>query len=258
MRLMLRIGSWPPNSSGAGTRRWNEALKTQVQLETELDQLRREQPSALDPAIEKELLALSQDVPRLWDHPLSTPEHKKRILRTALKEILATSEQDTVRLVLHWQGGDHTEVRLQKIRTGQHRFVTEADIVETVRALARIESDARIASILNKNGRRSAHGQVWTARLICSLRHNHAIAVYQEGDRQARGEMSVSDAARAFNVTPTAVLRMIRLKQLPATHACANAPWILRKADVEQMVANRRQQSARQTADSNQLILAIQ
>jgi len=239
-------------------RRWNEALKTQSQLESELEALRRERPQSLDKMIEGELLALSRDIPRLWDHPLSTPEHKKRILRIALKEIIATSEENTIRLVLHWQGGDHTEIRLQKNGRGQHRFVTETEIVETVRALARIEPDARIASILNKNGRRSAHGQAWTARLICSLRHNHSIAVYEEGERHARGEMSVGEAARAFNVTPTTVLRMIRLKQLPATQACANAPWILRKVDVERLAVDRKRQADPPTVNSNQLILEIQ
>ncbi len=239
-------------------RRWNEALKTQTQLEYELDALRREQPRDLDKSTEEELLALSRDIPRLWDHPLSTPEHKKRILRTALKEIMATSEEDTVRLVLHWQGGDHTEIRLQKTRTGQHRFVTEADIVETVRALARIEPDARIASILNKNGRRSAHGQAWTARLVCALRHNHSIPVYEEGERQARGEMSLNEVARALNVTATVVLRMIRLKQLPAIQACANAPWILCKADVARLAEDRGRQADPQLRDSNQLVLEIQ
>ena len=62
--------------------------------------------------------------------------------------------------------------------------------------LARIEPDARIASILNRNQRRTAHGEIWTAKRICSLRNNHAIPVYREGERQARDEMSVSEACR--------------------------------------------------------------
>ncbi len=239
-------------------RRWNEALKTQTQLEIELAALQSEQSSSLNESTKKELMTLSQDMPWLWDHPLSTPEHKKRILRIALKEIIATSEEDTIRLVLHWQGGDHTQLQLQKLRNGQHRYVTDTDLVEIVRALARIETDARIASILNKMGRSSAHGQAWTARLVCSLRHNHSIAVYKEGERQARGEMSVSEAARMFGVTPTAVLRLIRLKQLPAAQVCSNAPWILHKADVDQLSANRSRRGTPQTVDSNQLILEIQ
>ncbi len=187
----------------------------------------------------------------------SSPEHKKRLLRIALKEIIATCEGETIRLVLHWQGGDHTQLEFQKIRTGRHRYVTDDDLVEIVRMLARIEPDARIASILNRNQRRTAHGQNWTAKRICSLRNNHAIPVYREGERQARGEMSVSEAAVALGVTPTTVLRLIRLKQLPATQACVGAPWILRRADVERCVAERNHPATPPTVDSAQLTLEI-
>ena len=158
---------------------------------------------------------------------------------------------------MHWQSGDHTQVEFQKIGTGRHRYVTDDDLVEIVRTLARIEPDARIASILNRNQRRTAHGQDWTAKRICSLRNNYVIPVYREGERQARDEMSVSEGAAALGVTPTTVLRLIRMKQLPASQACVSAPWILRKADVERCVAERKHPVAPPIVDSVQLILEI-
>jgi len=159
--------------------------------------------------------------------------------------------------VLHWQGGDHTQVAFQKIRTGRHRDITDSDIVDIVRALARIETDPRIASILNRNDRRTAHGQPWTAKHVCSLRNHHSIAVYREGERQARDEQSVSEVAAILGVAPTTVLRLIRLKQLPATQACASAPWIVRASDVEQCVAVRHHRATPPSHDSPQLTLDI-
>jgi excisionase family DNA binding protein len=239
-------------------RRWNVALETQAQLEDELVILQRSRELPLSESTKRELLTLARDVPRLWDDPFSSPEHKKRILRIALKEIIATCEGDTVRLVLHWQGGDHTQVEFQKIRSGRHRYVTDNDLVEIVRALARIEPDARIASILNRNERRTAHGQSWTARRVCSLRNNHSIPVYCEGERQARGEMAVSEVAVSLSVTPTTVLRLIRLKQLPATQACPGAPWILDRADVKRFIEIRNNKATPPTLDSAQLTLEMQ
>jgi DNA invertase Pin-like site-specific DNA recombinase len=238
-------------------RRWNQALTAEAQLEAELVTLQGGRERPLTDAQKRELLAFARDLLRLWEDPQSLPEHKKRLLRIALKEIIATCEGETIRLVLHWQGGDHTQVEFQKIRTGRHRYVTGDDLVESVRMLARIEPDARIASILNRNQRRTAHGQNWTAKRICSLRNNHAIPVYREGERQARGEMSVSEVATALGVTPTTVLRLISLKQLPATQACVGAPWILRSADVERCVAERKHPATPPTVDSAQLILEI-
>jgi DNA invertase Pin-like site-specific DNA recombinase len=238
-------------------RRWNQALTTEAQLEAEFVALQEGRERPLADTQKRELLAFARDLPSLWDDPQSLPEYKKRLLRIALKEIIATCEGETIRLVLHWQGGDHTQVEFQKIGTGRHRYVTDDDLVEIVRVLARIEPDARIASILNRNQRRTAHGQIWTAKRICSLRNNHAIPVYREGERQARGEMSVSDGAAALGVTPTTVLRLIRLKQLPATQACVGATWILCRADVERCVAERNRSATPPTVDSAQLVLEI-
>jgi DNA invertase Pin-like site-specific DNA recombinase len=238
-------------------RRWNQALTTEAHLEAELATLQQGRELPLSDAQKRELITLARDLPRLWDDPQSSPEHKKRLLRIALKEIIATSEGETIRLVLHWQGGDHTQLEFQKIRSGQHRYVTDRDLVEIVRTLARIEPDARIAAILNRNQRRTAHGQIWTAKHICSLRGHHAISVYCEGERQARGEMSVSETAVVFGVTPTTVLRLIRLKELPAAQACVGAPWILRRADVERCIAERNHPTPPPTVDSAQLALEI-
>ncbi len=238
-------------------RRWNQALTTEAQMEAELVTLKQYVEEPVTEELKRELLSFARDLPKLWDDPHSLPEHKKRLLRIALKEIIATSEDATIRLVVHWQGGDHTQMEFPKIRTGRHRYVTDEDLVEIVRMLARIEPDARIASILNRNQRRTAHGQVWTAKHVCSLRYNHAIPVYREGERQARGEMSVSEGAAALGVTPTTVLRLIRLKQLPATQACAGAPWVLRRADVERCVAERSHPATPPTVDSAQLALEI-
>lgn len=238
-------------------RRWNQTLTTEAQLETELATLQESRERPLTDAQKRELLAFARDLPRLWDHPQSSPEHKKRLLRIALKEIIATCEGETIRFVLHWQGGDHTQLEFQKIRSGRHRYITNSDLVEIVRLLARIEPDARIASILNRNQLCTAHGQNWTAKRICSLRSHHAIPVYLEGERQARGEMSVGEACDLLGVTSTTVLRLIRLRQLPATQACVGAPWIMRRADVDQCLADRARPATPPTVDSNQLALEI-
>jgi excisionase family DNA binding protein len=238
-------------------RRWNQALTTEAQREAELVTLQQGRERPLTDVQKRELLSFARDLPGLWNGPRSSPEHKKRLLRIALQEIVVTSEGETIRLVVHWQGGDHTQVEFPKLRSGRHRYVTDDDLVEIVRRLARIEPDPRIASILNRNRRRTAHGQSWTAKRVCSLRNNHAISVYREGERQGRDEMSVSEVAVVLGVTPTTVLRLIQQRQLPATQPCVGAPWILRRADVEQCLAERSQPMIPPTGDSEQLTLEI-
>lgn len=250
----------PANRLVAGEleRRWNDALRMQRQVQGELQALQeRRQPSLTDTA-KRELLALARELPALWYGPHGSPEHKKRLLRIAVKEIIATCEGETIRLIVHWHGGAHTQIEFEKIRTGRHRYITEADIVDAVRALARIEPDARIAAILNKNQRRTAHGQLWTATRVCAVRNHYAIAVHRDGERQARGEHSVGEVAAILGVGATTVLRLIRLQQLPAAQACVNAPWIVRAVDLDQFVATRHARSTPPPHHSPQLTLDMQ
>src|ERR1035437_7924957 len=113
------------------------------------------------------------------------------------------------------------------------------------------------ASILNKNQRRTAHGQIWTPIRVCSARNHHGIPVYSEGERQARGEMSVREVADVLGVTPTTIFRLIQLNQLPATQACVNAPWVMLKSDVELYGAERNQSNTPPPRDSAPLLFEI-
>jgi hypothetical protein len=151
--------------------------------------------------------------------------------------------------VPHRLGGDHSQGEFHKIRSGVHRYVTDKDLLEIIRVLARIEPDERIASILNRNQRRTAHGEVWTAKRVYYLRNRNRIPVYCERKRQARSEMFVEKVGKVLGVTQTTVLRLIRLKQLPATQACAGAPWVMGRADVERCMAERNRTATPATAD---------
>lgn len=239
-------------------RRWNRALSAEADLEAEIAVLEKAREHPITGAQKKELLDFAQDIQRLWDDPRSSPEYKKRLLRIALKEITATCDTKTIRLVLHWQGGDHTQVEFPKIHTGQHCYRTDHELVEMIRKLARIEPDPRIASILNKNEHRTAHGKSWTAKIVCALRNRHAIPVYRQGERQDRDEISVREAADVLGVTPTTIFRLIQLKQLPAEQICGNAPWILLKNDVERYREARNRATPPSTSNLTKLLFEIQ
>jgi excisionase family DNA binding protein len=239
-------------------RRWNRALSAEADLEAEIAVLEEARERPITGAQKNELLDFARDIQRLWDDPRSSPEYKKRLLRIALKEIMATCDTKTIRLVLHWQGGDHTQVEFPKIHTGQHCYATDHELVEKIRKLARIEPDPRIASILNKNEHRTAHGKSWTGKIVCALRNRHAIPVYRPGERQDRDEISVREAADVLGVTPTTIFRLIQLKQLPAEQICGNAPWILLKNDVERYREARNRATPPSTSNLTKLLFEIQ
>jgi excisionase family DNA binding protein len=239
-------------------RRWNDALATQAQRQGELDSLREQPADSLSAAARDELMRLGTDLPRLWNHPASAIEIKKRILRTVLKEIVVVKQDHTIRVLLHWQGGDHTELEFETNRAGQHRWATDVGTIDIVRALARTLADQGIAAVVNRLGKRTAKGLSWTAARICILRKDHAIAAYREGERQERDELNVSEVAALLGVSAPTVFRLIRIKRLPATQACLGAPWILRRVDVEALITARGAIEGPQSGDPNQLSIDLQ
>ncbi len=101
----------------------------------------------------EEYLALGADLERAWTHERASPESRKRILRAALVEIVATVQGTLILLRLHWQGGDHTELMVRKHRTGNHRWTTDAETGALIAELARLMQDRSIASLLSRLGK---------------------------------------------------------------------------------------------------------
>jgi excisionase family DNA binding protein len=220
-------------------RRWNERLAAAARLEEQIRSLQNEQPRVLCDDERAALLALADDLPRLWNHPAASSETRKRILRAVLKEIIVTVEASRLRLVLHWQGGDHTRLEVAKNRTGQNRWKTDVETVQLVRDLARILPDHSIAPLLNRLGIRSAKGQSWTQLRVRNFRSVHRITVYREGERAARRELILTEAASCLGVHRMTIIRLIRDGLLPARQTCVGAPYLIQEEDLDRPAVRR-------------------
>ena len=114
-------------------RLWNERLLVVRQLETKLQQIDTQHLAPLSQEERAQLLALGSDLERAWKHPAATAETRKRILRAVIIEIVARLEGNEVHLVLHWQGGDHSELKVHKPRNGEHRWTLDATTTDIIR-----------------------------------------------------------------------------------------------------------------------------
>jgi excisionase family DNA binding protein len=225
----------PENRLVAGEleRRWNERLAAVRDLELEIDQLDADKAPTLTEADRERLMALGRDLVRAWESPGATPETRKKIVRTVITEIIVDIVGDSLELIIHWQGGDHTRLAVKRNRAGQTRWTTEAEVVDLVRALARQMPDETIAAVLNRSGKTTGHGNSWTQGRICSLRRQHDIAVYRDGERAERGEVTLDEAAAALALSHSTIRRLIAEGALPAEQHCKGAPWTIRQADLE-------------------------
>ena len=212
--------------------RWNARLQRVQELEEEVNQLKSEQGDGLSGRERERLFDLARDIPAVWNHPLAPAALKKRILRTVVNEIVASLCEERIGLVIHWQGGDHTELGVVRSRSGEHRWQTDVETERIIGELSRMMPDGALAGLLNRLGKRTAKGHRWTQARVCAFRSDRKIPVYQEGERRARGELTLDEAAQVLQVGKSSVHRLIRKKILPASQVCRGAPWVIRKSDL--------------------------
>jgi hypothetical protein len=210
--------------------RWNDALEQVASLEARITAM-GEGPTPLSDKQRTELMALGDDVRTLWDHPDAPVQLKKRILRTVLNEIIVQSEREsrTHRLILHWAGGVHTDLSVERNLSGQHRRRAERTVIELVSELAKVCPDKAIAAILNRLGYKTGQEKNWNASRVAGLRGYHNIEPFQKQD----GWVTQEQAAEELQVSDTVVKRLIREQVLPATQVVQCAPWVIYRKDLE-------------------------
>jgi excisionase family DNA binding protein len=238
----------PDNRLVAGEleRRWNERLVHLRNLESELERLAEaNRVPALSAEDRSRLMVLGNDLIKAWNCPSTTIETRKKIIRLVVKEIIVDVIDDKLPMVIHWQGGDHTEMVARKNRIGLTRWSVDADVIDLVRVLARQLPDMSIAAVLNRSGKATGRGATWTRAGVCGLRNTNGIAVYREGERAERGEATLDEAAEILRVSRATAYRMINSGVLPARQLCGGAPWIIRLADLQQDAVRRDADSRR-------------
>ena len=80
----------PTNRLVAGEleRRWNETLQAVAKIEGDIAAMMARRPPPLAEPERLQLLALGADLERAWSHPAATAATRKRILRTAISEVI--------------------------------------------------------------------------------------------------------------------------------------------------------------------------
>jgi len=224
----------PANRLVAGEleRRWNEALQAVHRIESEIAALDAERPPSLGEKERQHLMQLGADLERAWSHPAASAAIRKRILRAALNEIIVRIENGFIEMVLHWQGGDHTALKLKMNTVGKHRWTVAEDTLILVRELARQMPDKQIARLLNRAAKPTGRGNGWTEVRVRSFRHHHEIAVFRPGEWADRGEITLKAAAKIIGVTSMTALRMIQRGDLKGRQLCRGAPWVIKAEDV--------------------------
>jgi len=153
----------------------------------------------------------------VWDAPSTTARDKKELLRALLEEVVIAVERAEARahLTVRWRGGTVTQLEIGLPHSNPPRVRTDEDSLALIRRLAPHYPDALIASILNRQGRRSARGDRFTALHVGSLRRYRGIPRYEPPTERPEGEL----------------VTIKQLAEILGEQLTPGAPWRIRMTD---------------------------
>lgn len=211
-------------------RRWNAALERVRDVARRLEE-KRASAMATPPPSAAELRDLAGDLEAVWNHSETDVRVKKRLVRALIHEVVADVDEKAAEVVLmvHWQGGVHTELRVPRRRRGQHAGITASSVVDAVRSLARICRDRTIAAMLNRNGLRTGRGNRWSQERVTSLRANYEIPNYCSERAASEGWMNLKMAAAQLGISPRTLRLAIERGDIEADHPLSDGPWVVNR-----------------------------
>lgn len=213
---------------------WEQRLRERAATEAELVRRENARPRALTPEERERLRALGADVGSVWAAATTTDRDRKELLRTLLEEVNVAVQraESRAQLTLRWRGGAITALEVPLRRRSAPALRTDEETISLVRRLAVHYADAIIAGILNRQGRRTARGDRFTADRVGNLRRHWKIPRFEPASTPAAGEpVPVANAAELLGVVPSTVLRWLADGFIVGEQLTPGAPWRIRVTD---------------------------
>ena len=167
------------------------------------------------PEQKAKVMALAQDLPRLWHASTTQARDRKRMLRLLIRDITVERPYDAKQAILHvrWQGGACSDVTVAIPAKIWERQRNPDAIVTRVRDLAKTMTDAQIVAELNRCGERSATGRRHTLHTISWIRWKYKIPA---PTLKRPEELTVKDLATRLRVPPGIVYYWIKRGMIEA------------------------------------------
>jgi hypothetical protein len=215
-------------------REWDERLQEVAAAEAELAAREHRRPRGLSTAERLLINRLGSDLEQVWTAPTTSARDRKELLRTLLAEVIVKVDRPAgkAELTLRWRGGALTDLVIPLPRSTYRPLRTDEKTLSLLHRLAVHYPDAMIASILNRQGRRSARGARFTAILVSSLRTHWHIPCYQPPSAPPDGQLvTVTEAARQLGVAPSTLHRWLQDGFIGGEQLTPGAPWQIRLTD---------------------------
>jgi DNA invertase Pin-like site-specific DNA recombinase len=213
---------------------WENRLRELAAAETELRRREQQRPSTLTPEQLKLIQRLGSDIRQVWRATTTTDRDRKELLRTLLEEVVFNLKraEGHAHLTLRWRGGAITTQDVPVPRFQPMGPRTDEDTISLLRRLATLYPDEVIAGVLNRQDRKTATGERFTANQVGSLRRYRNIPRFEPPAEPPIGELvSIRKAAQALGMTTSSIHRWLADGFIAGEQVTPGAPWQIRITD---------------------------
>jgi excisionase family DNA binding protein len=210
---------------------WEGALRRVEACQVRLDAICAPAP---DSAAAPDFTGLAEDLEAAWNARGVTMRARQQLVRALIADIIADVDEKAreVILTIHWQGGQHSQLRVRKPSSGEHSRRTTEEALAVIRSMSCRWPDQDIAASLNRMGMRTGQGMTWNAHRVRSLRCVHGIHAYRSAEKNGEW-LTMSEAAKLLGVTNHVIRRLIKERILHAEQVVPDAPYQIRASDLQ-------------------------
>jgi DNA invertase Pin-like site-specific DNA recombinase len=180
-----------------------------------------------------DLTRLAEDLEAAWKNASVTMRSRQQLVRALVNDIIVDIDEPAqeIVLIIHWKGGQHSELRLRKPRTGEHDCSTSDEALAVIGSMATRWSDQDIAATLNRMGLPTGQGKTWTANRVSSIRRVRDIHAYKSAEKDGTW-LTLREAAQSYGVTSHRIRKLIKAGVLRAEQVVRGAPFQILAADL--------------------------
>ena len=213
---------------------WEKKMQDQRAAEAELARKEQEQRLRLTDVQQEQIRALGSDLKRVWEAATTTDRDRKELLRSLLEEVKINvlTEENKAHVMLCWKTGAVSELDVVWRVPRPATIRTDEETIELMRRLAVHHPDTVIAAVLNRQGRKTATGESFTANRVSSLRRHWNIPCFQAPATRPEGELlTVQAAADLLGVAASTLLRWLDDGFVGGEQVTPGAPWRIRMTE---------------------------
>ncbi len=182
---------------------WNARLRRLDTLQQEQEQQRAADQQLLAEDARGQIMALSEDFPRVWRDPRTAPIERKRMVALLVEDVTLTKREDIV-VDVRFRGGKTQSFTVPVPLPMSRIRKTPEEVVTTLDELLETCTDREAALQLNALGYRNWQGQAFTAKKVLHVRRAYALQSRFERLRD-RGFVTGPELADQLNVSATTI-----------------------------------------------------